>query len=141
MIIVIAKSSVYVKSNKKLTFSVKEKYDIMDISFEKERLEILCNNKKELQKRYGKKIAEKIAIRLIFLASAPNLESVPIQPPYNRHKLLGDKKGHFAIDIDGRKDANRIIFIPDCLSEQKKQVETDLKAITAIKIVQIGDYH
>jgi toxin HigB-1 len=110
----------------------------MNITFKNNKLRALCNDEKKLYAEFGKKVADKIKIRLAFLESAANLNDVPGSPPYNRHKLQGKRSGQFAIDIDGRKDANRIVFEPVFTNGE---AEADLKKIVAINIIEVGDYH
>lgn len=106
----------------------------MDISFKNKRLEKVFNSTKELNKAYGI-LARKIMVRMAILKGAANLKMVPSARPERRHKLSGDRKGQWAVDLDGN---NRLIFEP---VTDKKPNEIELEEVTAIKILEVGDYH
>jgi toxin HigB-1 len=67
------------------------------------------------------------------------LNDVPPAPPTRRHELTGEWAGHFAVDVTANW---RLIFRPN--HNPIPRVASggfDLKAITAIEIVAIEDYH
>ena len=110
----------------------------MQLDFKNDKLKILANSQKKLTVQFGKRIAEKVMMRLAFLSAAPTLADVPTTPPYSRHKLLGDRKEQFAVEIIGRKHPDRIAFEPIGVTKDEL---ADLRNVKAIKIMEIGDYH
>lgn len=113
----------------------------MNISYKTKKLEKLCNSNKELTKKFGA-VAEKAMGKLAFLDAAECLEDVSHLPPYSRHELQGGRKGQFSIDLAGRNNANRIVFVPNHDPvPRKKDGGYDLRSITMIKIIEMGDYH
>ena len=91
-----------------------------------------------MERKYGVKMAEVIKNRMAFLEAADNLELVPQHKPYRRHKLRGEWKGHFAIDLI---HPFRLIFRNQTPPSSKNDEEIDLKKITEIEIIGIIDYH
>jgi plasmid maintenance system killer protein len=106
----------------------------MDISFKNKALEKTFNSEKELNKAYGI-LSKKIGIRMAVLKNAANLQLVPIEKPTRRHKLGGNRKNQWAVDLDRNY---RLIFEP--ITEIDLS-EADLRDITAIKIIEVDDYH
>lgn len=112
----------------------------MRISFENSRLSKLANNEKELTKKYDKRVSVGIQKKLTQLSGFENLNDVPVHPPFSRHKMSGNLKGCFSIDVLGRSNSMRIVFKP--VDESGVEIHTEnLIDITHIKIVFIGDYH
>lgn len=106
----------------------------MNISFRNNKLEKVCNSEAKLKQEYGI-LAKTIMARLSFLRAVPNLEDVPHCPPCRRHKLQGDYKDMFAVDI---KHPKRLIFQPVDVDSNN---EINLRKIVSIEIIAIKDYH
>lgn len=87
---------------------------------------------KELLKKYGSEVAKKLPQRIVQLEAFCNLNDVPITKPFRRHKLEGDKKDYFAINIT---DKYRLIFRPEDIEEK------DLKKIEVIEIVEVSKHY
>jgi proteic killer suppression protein len=91
-----------------------------------------------MKRAYGDR-AKRLKLRLDFLAAASCLDDVPPFPPTRRHELTGARAGHFAVDITGNW---RVVFRPNHDPVPRKaDGGIDLKAITAIEIVAVTDYH
>jgi proteic killer suppression protein len=109
------------------------------IAFKTSRLKKIFNSNKALVREYGEKDAHRIALRMAVLANAPNLATVPISKPERCHPLKGDRQGEFAMDLIHPR---RLIFCPDHDPiPRKEDGEIDLCRITAVKIVEVEDYH
>lgn len=106
----------------------------MNVSFKTTKLEKICNSEVKLKKEYGE-LSKTIMMRLQLFSSASNLEDIPHLPPTRRHKLSGNYKGMFGVDL---KHPWRIVLRPDC--EDYENV-VNLKEITSIEIMEIIDYH
>lgn len=72
------------------------------------------------------------------LAQANNLEEVPSLPPDRRHPLSGDLDGKFAVDL---KHPFRLVFEPASTLEYLDDGGIDLKKVTAVRILEVMDYH
>ena len=97
------------------------------------------NSDKELRKAYGERMARTIKMRLAVLKNARTLTIVPTTKPDRRHQLKGNRSGQYAVDLDKQ---NRIVFVPNHDPIPRKSdggFNTD--EITAIEIVDVGDYH
>ncbi|MCG6146138.1 type II toxin-antitoxin system RelE/ParE family toxin [Leptospira bandrabouensis] len=109
----------------------------MEIHFKDSKTERIFNSQKELNRKYGEN-AKKIQMRMQVLAQAINLEEVPSQPPDRRHQLSGDLEGKFAVDL---KHPFRLIFEPSCPLEFLEDGGINLKKVTAVRILEVRDYH
>ncbi len=78
-------------------------------------------------------------IRMSVLRNARTLELVPKTPPDRCHQLKGRRKGQFAVDID---ESRRLVFKPN--HERTPRLDDgsiDLNGVTAIKVLDVTDYH
>lgn len=71
----------------------------------------LCTNHNKAQKKYNTEVADRLFRIINLLECSPNLEDVNKMRIYHLHKLIGDRKGTYALDI-GRKLGYRLIVIP-----------------------------
>lgn len=80
-----------------------------------------------------------IMARIGFLKNASTLSRVPTTRPERRHQLKGDCNEMFAIDL---VHPFRLVFEPnhDPLP-RRKDGGIDLEQVTAIKILEVVDYH
>ncbi len=111
----------------------------MNISFKTRKLQKTINSSKLLTAQYGVRRSGKIKIRFAVLRSSETLADVPTAKPVRRHQLSGKRKGEYAVDV---QDSYRIIFIPD--HDPVPRLDdggVDLARVTAIKILEITDYH
>lgn len=111
----------------------------MDITFKNRKLEKIFNSESELQKTYGKSLARKIMMRFEVLGVAKNLALISTEPPHRRHLLRGNRSGQFAVDLD---QSHRLVFKPDhdpIIRTEDGGI--DVTQVTAIKIIEVIDYH
>ena len=84
-------------------------------------------------------MAKKIKLRLAVLSNAPTLSEVPTSPPDRRHQLKGDRSGQYAVDLI---HPHRLIFEPNHEPLPRRTdggIDTD--QVTAIRIIEVTDYH
>jgi len=81
----------------------------MDIVFRTKKLREICNNYKLLQRKFGRKQAKKIRLRLDELRAAECLQDISPYPPPRLHELIGNMKGSFSVDL---KHPYRLILEP-----------------------------
>lgn len=82
----------------------------MELTYKTDKLQKLCENtnyNKELVKKYGVEVARKLPKRIKELKAFNSLNDVPTFLLYRRHKLSGDLKDYFAVNITGQY---RLIF-------------------------------
>ncbi|MDE0001571.1 MAG: killer suppression protein HigA [Rhodospirillaceae bacterium] len=111
----------------------------MDITFRTRKLEKTFNSERELQKAYGKRMAERLMSRLAVLKNARTLADVPSTKPERCHPLKGRREGQYAVEL---VHPRRLVFKPnhDPVPE-KDDGGIDLDKITSIIIVEVVDYH
>ena len=113
--------------------------EFLKISYRTKKLEKTLNSEKQLQRMYGPTLAQKIISRLSLLRVVDNLGEVPTDRPFRLHKLTGDRKGRFAIDLDRRR---RLIIAPSENSISKKSdLIIEKSSVVSVMIIEIIDYH
>lgn len=111
----------------------------MLLSFKDRNLADLCNDDRRLQKTYGEKGRKKVRSRLDDLDAAGTLAEMAALPAAHCEELKGDRAGQFSVRVH---DAFRIIFTPDHDPiPVKPDGGVDWRAVTAIRIHSIEDYH
>lgn len=111
----------------------------MEIRFRVRKREREFNSARELDRRYGDRMARTIMLRMAVLSGANNLGLVPVDKPIRRHQLSGKRKDQFAVDL---VPPHRLVFRPDYNPiPRKPDGGIDLAAITAIEIIEVVDYH
>ena len=107
--------------------------------FSSRRLQRRFSSMRELTRTWGQPIAKKIAQRVTELEPAANLEELRSLPAARCHQLTGDRKGDFAVSLDGQM---RLVFRPqDNPVPQLPNGGTDWAAIDSVIIVEVVDYH
>jgi len=110
----------------------------MDISFKTNKLAKQMHDDAALKRHFGDR-AKPLKLRLRVLAVAPTLAAVPVTPPDRCHQMSGDRAGQVAVMLTGNW---RLIFEPNhdpvpCLPDGG----LELAAVTAIRILEVVDYH
>ena len=109
----------------------------MNLTYKNDKLRKLCENinyNKELVKKYGIEVAKKLPKRIKELKAFNSLNDVPIFPPYRRHKLSGDLKEYFAVNITGQY---RLIF----KQKDNNIIIEDLREIRDIEIMEVSKHY
>ena len=108
----------------------------MKISFVNPDVEALCKQSKLATRTLGALSAKKLQLRLTELFNADNVGELVAGRP---HPLLGDRKGDFAVDLQG---GDRLVFRS---SHQPPLVKPDGSIdwvnVRAVTIVELGNYH
>ncbi|MBQ9448906.1 MAG: type II toxin-antitoxin system RelE/ParE family toxin [Acholeplasmatales bacterium] len=98
----------------------------MKVIYANKQIEEICTNGKIARKKYGINMANKIATRIKQLISADSVEMM-VQLHWGRcHKLLNNREGQYAMDLE---HPYRLIFT----------IKNDELLIA--KIIEIVDYH
>ena len=109
----------------------------MDIVYKDAKTEKICKNLKEAKKKFNRDIAEKLMSRINLLQSASNFKDIITLPFLNFHKLQGNLKDKFAIDIGSRRSGYRLILEPlDINGKKFKPCDID-KIMDSVKIILI----
>ncbi len=112
----------------------------MEIQFDNAQIRKLCNDHKLLERKLQRKRAEFAAARLQQLTHVENLAQMNQFPQARCHPLLrGGRKGQLAVWVDNKF---RIVFEPaNEPRPTKEDGSLDWEQVTAIKIIEIVDYH
>ena len=111
----------------------------MDIIFTNRKLAKICNSDKVARKKLGQRCADLLRQRLDELAALKYLEEIRPFPAPRCHELRENRKGQLAVDLEYPK---RLIFKPEHNPIPiKNNGGLDWTKITAVKIIEIKDYH
>lgn len=109
----------------------------MELTYKTEKLRNLCENpkyNKDLVKNYGVEVAKKLPQRIKELKAFNCLNDVPSTLPFRRHKLSGDLKNYFAVNINKQY---RLIF----RQKENNIIIEDLKKIKDIEIMEVSKHY
>ena len=109
----------------------------MELTYKNEKLQNICENSKynkELVKKYGIEVSKKLPQRIKELKAFNSLNDVPINPPFRRHKLTGDRDNQFAISITNQY---RLIF----RQKENNIIIEDLRKIKEIEIMEVSKHY
>ncbi|PCP71798.1 killer suppression protein HigA [Morganella morganii] len=108
----------------------------MEILFENSKIQKICEQKKEAEKKLGPICARKLRTRLSDLESASRVTDLVAGNP---HPLKEDRAGQFALSLHG---GYRLVFSPSndpCPTTPDGAIDWD--KVTIVCIEYIGDYH
>ena len=109
----------------------------MKVTYKNDKLKRICENpnyNKELVKNYGLEVAKKLPLRIKELKAFNCVNDIPTSLPYRRHKLTGNRKDEFAINITRQY---RLIF----QQEDNDILIDDLNKIKEIKIMEVSKHY
>ena len=109
----------------------------MELTYKTDKLQKLCEDKnynEELVKKYGVEVAKKLPKRIKELKAFNSLNDVPTSLPYRRHKLSGDLKDYFAVNITSQY---RLIF----RQKENNIIIEDLRKIREIEIMEVSKHY
>lgn len=101
----------------------------MEVKYKTKKIEKLCKELACAKKELPKEVAEKLISHINYIEQATCFADIMNYPPFKCHKLYGDRKDDYALDI-GRKLGYRIIIEP--LDENNKSLKKE-KDINVIK--------
>lgn len=108
----------------------------MKITFASANLQALCQQSKLAARDLGPLSAKKLQRRLAELFNADNVAELIAGRP---HPLVGNRKGEFAVDLQG---GDRLVFKSSHLPPLiKPDGSVDWSKVTAVTIVELGNYH
>ena len=109
----------------------------MELTYRNEKLKNICENPKynrELIKKYGDEVAKNLPKRINQLKAFETLNDVPINPPFRRHKLTGNRKNEFSVDITRQY---RLVFT----QKDNNIIIEDLREIKSIEILEVSKHY
>jgi proteic killer suppression protein len=111
---------------------------MLDILFKSQKMQRIFNNQKLLVREFGAIRAKVIRQRLDDLRACNALMDMR-ECSGKFHQLTGNRSGQFAVSVDA---TYRLVF--ECANEPVPRLEDggfDLKSITAVRILEVVDYH
>ena len=97
------------------------------------------DSESRLKRKYGARMAETVTTHISVLKSASNLAKIPTVRPMRCHQLREDRDEQYAIDTI---HPYRLIFRVDQYPiPRDKFGGIDKERVTAIKIMEVIDYH
>ena len=110
----------------------------MEITFSSDKLKKLLSDEAAMARAFGQ-MAKALRRRLTVLRAATCLDDVPRFPPDRCHQLTLNRDEQFAVDV---KQPKRLIFdVANDPIPRKADGGIDLRNVTAIRLVEIADYH
>ncbi|MGL5032386.1 MAG: killer suppression protein [Microcystaceae cyanobacterium] len=108
----------------------------MEITFNNQKLQNICEQPLLAQKKLGKVGAKKLQSRLADIIAAETVRDLVTGDP---HPLRGNRAGEFSVKLDG---GNRLVFKPaNSPIPFAQDGSIDWFKVTRICVVFIGDYH
>lgn len=109
----------------------------MKLTYKNEKLRKLCEDpkyNKELVKKYGTEVAKKLPQRIKELKAYNCLNDGPTNLPFRRHKLNGNLKNCYAVNVNGQY---RLIF----RQKVNNIIIEDLKEIKEIEVMEVSKHY
>lgn len=110
----------------------------MEITFDNTKLQRALSTDAARVRRYGPEAARIVYRRMVQLHDAPTLAAMAALPD-RCHELAGDRRGQCAVEIT---KGLRLVFEP---TEEPPPLKSDggldWSAVTAIRILEVTDYH
>lgn len=111
----------------------------MRIDYGNDKVKEQCTSLRRAKKDFPEKIAKKLLRHIAFIEAADNLMSIEQYSPFRFHNLLGDKKGLYAIDIDGQRSSYRLIL--RFKGYDNEQIFGDPKMIEVIQVEEVSKHY
>ena len=109
----------------------------MTIKYKDAKVERLCSDFAHAKKQLPADVAEKLFAHINYIEQATNFSDIMTYAPFHFHKLQGNRKDEYTLDI-GRKLGYRITIEPLCENGQSLKKEKDINVIkNCTKIVLV----
>nr|WP_125713619.1 type II toxin-antitoxin system RelE/ParE family toxin [Companilactobacillus kedongensis] len=119
----------------------------MKLKYGTKKVEKLCTNLKKSRRELGSRTADVLFGLINLLESSESLEDVNALRIYKLHKLAGNRKNYYALDIDGRFSSYRLIIQPldknDTVIVNDKNLNLKLfySSINIIKVEEVSNHY
>lgn len=114
----------------------------IEVFYKSKKVEKQCTQLKKATRVFGSKVAIKLLALINLIKCAENLQDVNALKKYHLHMLESDRKGSYALDIDGRKHAYRLIIIPVIddkkIGSDKNKLTTFYRSICVVKVEEVS---
>ena len=114
----------------------------IELRYRTQKLKKLCtNNIRKAKKAWGTEIAESLYALIDLLIASSNLQDVNAMQIYNLHSLEGNRAGEYALDIKGRSNSYRLVFVPLNGEHSKENLVVFYKSISIIRIEEVSKHY
>lgn len=111
----------------------------MKLRYASGKLQKTCTDKKTARKAYPEDVVIRLYQRLDILRVYNHLGEIEFQaPPLRFHPLRADYPGCYAVKLTAQL---RLIFKPCGPVAYLNENDVDLRTVSEIEVVAIGDYH
>ncbi len=111
----------------------------MEVRFVTRSTQKACSSEKEMCRRWGAALAQRLQQRLAELVAADSLDDISRLPPARCHELKGDRAGQLSVDL---VHPRRLIFEPDDDPiPRKDDGGLDWTQVTKVVVLEVCDTH
>jgi plasmid maintenance system killer protein len=111
----------------------------MEVRFATRSMQKACSSEKEIRRKLGAALAQRLQQRLTELAAADTLDDISRLPPARCHELKGNRTGQLSVDLG---HPHRLVFEPDHHPiPRKDDGGLDWTNVTKVVVVEICDIH
>ena len=111
----------------------------MQINFRNSKLKRICESERELLRKYGPKLGQRIALRLSELRALVSLHDAASVPHLHLHQLKADRDEQFALGLLGGQ--RLVLEVSHDPIPRNADGGIDVAAVTEVTVVEIVDYH
>lgn len=111
----------------------------MEVVYKTNKLENKCTKLVQAKRNYPEKIAKKLMKLINFIDTADTLADIQNNDLLYFHALTGDKKGLYAMDIDGRRSSYRLIVTFDGFSNM--EIFEQASSITIVQVEEVSNHY
>jgi plasmid maintenance system killer protein len=111
----------------------------MQVRFAQRNMQRACSSDKEMRRKWGSVLAQRLRQRLFELVAADTLEDISRLPPARCHELKADRAGQLSVDL---VHPQRLIFEPDDDPiPRKEDGGLDWTKVTKVVVLEVCDTH
>lgn len=111
----------------------------MQIHFRSAKLKKICESERELLRKYGRELGQRITVRMSELRAFTNLQDAVRVPHLRLHQLKAERDEQFALTLLG---GHRLVLeVGNNPIPRHADRGVDLSAVTEVIVVEIVDYH
>lgn len=117
------------------------------MKYKTKKVEKICTNLKKSRKELGTRVADALFGLINLLESSKSLEDINALKIYKLHKLVGNLKGFYALDVDGRSSSYRLIIQPlndsneVIMNNENLEIRKFYQSINIIKIEEVSKHY
>jgi Plasmid maintenance system killer protein. len=117
------------------------------LKYKTKKAEKLCTNLKKSRKELGTRVSDALFGLINLLETSESLEDINALRIYKLHKLVGNLKGLYALDIDGRSSSYRLVIQPlnnsneIIMNNENLEIRQFYRSVNIIKIEEVSKHY